>query len=105
MSRITKYLRQDCLVQPYKVNAQGNPETNDFGEIQYQDPVKCKCRNEISYKDVQTSNGQIVKSTSRYYLDEKQELKADYLIDGRAILAISTYVDQKGGIEGYEVYV
>ena len=105
MSRITKFLRQTCFVQPYQVDDQGKPLLNDFGEILYKDPIKCRCRHESSYQDVQTSNGQIVKSSSRYYLDESLELRADYLIDGLAILTLSTYTNAQGLTEGYEVYV
>lgn len=105
MSRITKFLRQTCSVQPYQTDDSGKPALNDFGEILYKNPIKCKCRYESSYQDVQTSNGQLVKSTSRYYLDEHVELKVDYLIDGLAILAISTYTNAQGLTEGYEVYV
>ena len=105
MSRITKFLNQKCCVEPYKVDAQGKAELNMFGEIQYEAGVTCKCRHEISFQDVQVSNGNIVKSTARYFLDEKQEIKADYRIDGRAVLSVTSYVNAVGAIEGYEVYV
>lgn len=105
MSRMTKFLRQQCRVEPYKVNAKGEPVYNDFGELQYQPAKSCRCRHEVSFRDVQTSSGQLVKSTSRYFLDERLEIKADYKIDGRAVLSVSTYVDGLGQCEGYEVYV
>lgn len=105
MSRMTKFLRQKCKVQPYEVDAAGNPMYNDFGELQYQPPKVCNCRHEISFRDVQTSSGQLVKSTSRYYLDESLEIKADYKIDDRAVLSVASYVNGLGLCEGYEVYV
>ena len=105
MSRMTKFLNQKCTVEPYKVDAKGNAELNMFGEIQYLPGVQCKCRHEIAFQDVQVSNGNIVKSTARYFLDEKQEIRADYRIDGRAVLSVSSYVNAIGAIEGYEVYV
>lgn len=105
MSRITKFLRQSCLVEPYQLDADGEPLHNDFGELQYGDPVKCKCRHEISFRDVQTSNGQLVQSTSRYFLDSSVQIKADYRIDGREILNIAEYINSMGVCEGYEVYV
>ena len=105
MSRMTKFLRQQCQVQPYQVNEAGEPVFNDFGELQYMQARTCKCRHEISFQDVQTSNGQLVKSTSRYFLDESLEIKADYKIDGRAVLSVSSYVNGLGLCEGYEVYV
>ena len=105
MSRMTKFLRQKCVVAPYKIDAHGQPKANEFGEIEYGNPITCKCRHEISFQDVQVSNGNIVKSTSRYFLDESFEIKADYLIDGRAVLNVRSYVNPLGRIEGYEVYV
>ena len=105
MSRMTKFLRQKCRVQPYEVDAAGKPVYNDFGELQYQPAKICNCRHEISFQDVQTSSGQLVKSTSRYFLDESLEIKADYKIDGRAVLSVSSYVNGLGLCEGYEVYV
>lgn len=105
MSLMTKFLRQTCVVRPYKADNQGQPKLNQFGEILYEEDVPCKCRHEISYQDVQVTNGSIVKSTSRYFLDESLEIKADYLIDGRAVLSVSSFVNQLGRTEGYEVYV
>ena len=105
MSRITKFLKQKCRVQPYKLDDSGLPKYNQFGELQYDEPVCCRCRHEISYQDVQVTNGSIIRSTSRYFLDESMEIKADYLIDGMAVLSVSTYVNQLGRVEGYEVFV
>lgn len=105
MSRITKFLRQQCKVQTYQVDNAGKPKLNQFGEIQYNAPKVCKCRHEISYQDVQVANGSLVKSTSRYFFDTSVEMKADYLVDGRSVLSVSTFVNQRGDTEGYEVYV
>ena len=105
MSRMTKFLKQTCVVQPYISDLKGQPKLNQFGEIQYDEPRVCKCRHEISYQDVQVTNGSLVKSTSRYFLDESLEIKADYQIDGHAVLSVSTYVNQFGKTEGYEVFV
>lgn len=105
MSRMTKFLRQQCLVQPYEVDAKGEPVLNDYGELQYGSAKSCKCRHEVAFRDIQTANGQLVSSTSRYFLDESVEIKADYKIDGREVLSVSTYVNGFGQCEGYEVYV
>lgn len=105
MSRMTKFLNQKCLVEPYEVDSEGNARINQFGDIQYRTPVTCRCRHEIAFQDVQVTNGSIVKSASRYFLDEKQEIKADYRIDGRAVLSVTSYVNAAGAIEGYEVFV
>lgn len=105
MSRMTKFLRQKCLVQPYEVDDKGEPVLNDYGELQYGPAKSCKCRHEVAFRDIQTANGQLVSSTSRYFLDESVEIRADYKIDGREVLSVSTYVNGLGQCEGYEVYV
>lgn len=105
MSRMTKFLNQKCAVSPYQLDEQGEPQVNQFGELEYLPSVMCKCRHEISFQDIQVSNGSVVKSTARYFLDDTQEVKADYLIDGRAVLSVISYVNALGKVEGYEVYV
>lgn len=105
MSRMTKFLRQTCQVERYKLDENGNPEKNRFGEIIYQPPITCKCRHEILIKDIQTENGGLIRANSRYFLDESIELRADYRIDGRVILSVESYINEVGKLEGYEVYV
>lgn len=105
MSRMTKFLKQKCQVEAYQVTEDGNPEQNRFGEIQYQEPVTLKCRREKMVKDVQTANGSLIRSTTRYFLDEKVEVKADYRIDGHVVLTVEEYTNEHGLCEGYEVYV
>lgn len=105
MSRMTKFLKQTCSVEAYTLDEQGQVVMNRFGDIVYQPPQTCKCRHEISAQDVLTTNGDIIKSTSRYYLDQSMELQTDYRIDGKPILTLNTLVNERGGIEGYEVYV
>lgn len=104
MSRMTKFLRQRCLLEKY-VEENGQPKLNAFGELQYQAPITLRCRHEQSYKNVETSNGSIVRSTSVYYLDESTEIKADYRIDGHVIISAISYINGFGNVEGYEVYV
>lgn len=105
MSRMTKFLKQDCEIQPYKVDSRGQQVLNEFGELQYQNPRKIKCRREDLFKEVQTANGSIVVSSARYFVDETQVVKAEYLIDGRAVISVASYINQFGRVEGYEVYV
>lgn len=105
MSRMTKYLKQTCEVTPFEKQKNGKPKLNKFGEVQYLPPTTCKCRHEIIIKDIQTQNGQLITSTSRYFLDESQELLAGYLLDGEPIINIETYVNEVGRVEGYEAYV
>lgn len=145
MSRMTKFLKQTCKVQPYLnanavtsdfdksnltlsitgvdvrlegdnliiSNAEGykpifqeiSPLYSDFGEIQYAAPIVCKCRREDSFQDIQTSNGSIIRSRARYFLDASLQILPDYLIDGAVVISVQSYVNQFGKTEGYEVYV
>lgn len=105
MSRMTKFLKQTCLLEQYSVTSDGNIETNRFGEIVYKPAIKCKCRHEVCFKDVQTTNGSVVRSVARYFLDEKVALNPDYRLDGNVILSVETYINEHGSIEGYEVYI
>lgn len=104
MSRMTKFLKQSCQLEKYLLE-NGQPKLNAFGELQYQTPVTLKCRHEMSHKDIQTSNGSIVRSTSVYYLDESVPIMADYKLDGHVVISAISYVNALGKIEGYEVYV
>lgn len=104
MSRMTKFLKQKCLLEKY-IEENGQPKLNVFGELEYQAPITLKCRHEMSHKDFQTTNGSIVRSTSVYYVDESIEIKADYRIDGHVVVSAISYVNGLGEIEGYEVYV
>lgn len=106
MSRMSKYLKQTCSVTPFVLNElTGKPQLNKFGEIEYDEPVTRPCRHEIVIKDIETANGQLITSTSRYFLDESYPLKAEYLLDGEPIVSIETYINEMGRIEGYEAYV
>lgn len=104
MSRMTKFLHQQCLVQPYELDEEGNPLLNRFGELIYQDPVVCPCRKETVVKDVETSNGSVLRSSFRVFLDERMPIRPDYLVDGKIILSMEEYINEKGKVEGYEVY-
>lgn len=104
MSRMTKFLKQTCALEIYQLGADGSPLLNDFGEIQYNAPITCRCRRERCIQDVATSNGAILKSASRYFLDESTPILADYRIDGRVVLQVADYVNGLGRTEGYEVY-
>lgn len=104
MSRMTKFLRQTCSLERYDVE-NGVPKLNAFGELQYQPPIQLKCRHEVSHKDVQTTNGSIVRSTSVYYFDAPAAVKVGYRIDGAVALSVASYVNAQGQTEGYEVYV
>lgn len=104
MSRMTKFLRQICQLEHY-AEVNGVPKLNDFGEIQYEAPVTVRCRHEMSHKDVQTTNGSVVRSTSRYFVDDSQLIRADDRIDGKVVVSVQSYINGLGQSEGYEVYV
>lgn len=105
MSRMTKFLKQTCRVEIYKVTEDGNVEQNRFGEIMYEAPIEVKCRHEHSTKTFQVANGSLVRSISRYFLDEKLEIKPNYRIDGHVVISVEEYVNERGNCEGFEVYV
>lgn len=105
MSRMTRYLKQTCMVEAYKVDGQGKPVQNRFGELEYMPPVQVKCRHEISNRDIKTDNGSVVRSTARYFFDTSVVIKADYRVDGDVVLIADGYVNGNGKLEGYEVWV
>lgn len=105
MSRITKFLKQTCVYTPAQRDEFGKVLLNKFGEVQYGTAQTIKCRREKTMKDVQTSNGSIIKASTRYYTDELVPISADDLIDGRAVLEVEEYTNQLGKTEGYESYV
>ena len=104
MSRMTRFLKQDCLLEKYVVE-NGQPKTNMFGELQYQEAIKLKCRREGTHRDVQTSNGSVIRATSVYYLDDSQVIRPNYKLDGHIVVSVADYVNATGAVEGYEVYV
>ena len=105
MSRMTKYLKQTCQIEPYKQDAEGQPEHNRFGELIYKPAVTCKCRRESVLKDVRTENGSFLKSNARYFFDETTDIKINYKIDGSVVLSVEEYTNERGECEGFEVHV
>ena len=105
MSVMTKFLKQVCQLQAYQRDSQDEPVLNDFGELQYEEAISCKCRREQIVQDVYSTNGAILRASTRYYLDDSVEIFADYKIDGRIVMSVQSYVDQVGAVIGYEVYV
>ena len=77
MSRMTKYLKQKCTYEKAKRDENGNILHDKFGDPQYGAPEIIKCRREETIQDVQTSTGAILKSSTRYFTDDKQSIKAD----------------------------
>lgn len=105
MGRMTKFLKQHCMFEKAKCDSKGNTLLNDFGDVQYEEPVSVSCRRERVIRDVQTSDGAILRSASRYFLDEQVEIRADDRLDGRVVLEVEEYINQLGETEGWECYV
>lgn len=105
MSRMTKYLKQKCTYEKLKRREDGEVELDIYGDPQYTDPVTIKCRRETTVQDVQTNTGAILKSTTRYFTDDKQSIQADDKLDGKAVLKVQEYINQFGVVEGFESYV
>lgn len=104
MSTMTKFLKQVCSFEA----AQRDEELtvlSEHGDILYEAPKELKCRREKYVRDMQTVNGAIVKTSSRYFLDEGTEVQVDDRLDGHVILACEEYIDQLGRCVGYEAYV
>lgn len=75
-----------------------------YGEPEYGVPVVLKCRREQTTKDVQTANGAVLRSYTVYYLDEAQVIRSGDKIDGRTVLAVTEYTNERGESEGFEAY-
>lgn len=105
MSRITKYLRQQCSYEAVILDSKGKVLHDKFGEPQYSSPVIVKCRREEIIQDVQTSTGAILKSSTRYFLSNMYKIQADDRLDGKPVLKVQEYINQHGTAEGYEAYV
>lgn len=104
MSNMTKFLKQTCVFEEAQRDSNGIVALNDYGDIQYQSPLSLPCRREKFIRDVQTANGAVLQSESRYFLDEAVEIRADDRIDGYVVLSVEEYIDQFGQCVGYEVY-
>ena len=126
MSVMTKFLKQTCLFEKAATILDLNKSTvvgvsivgearcgvameltelNDYGDIQYEPAEVLRCRREKYVRDMLTTNGAILKTSSRYFLDESTEIQADDRLDGHVVLACEEYIDSLGKCVGYEAYV
>lgn len=105
MSRMTKFLKQDCTLEQLERDSAGKPVLNRFGEFSYLQSATIKCRRERTTQDVQTSNGSIIKSVTRYFTDQHVLISPDDKLDGHVVLEVAEYINQLGRVEGYESYV
>ena len=105
MSRMSKYLKQECTYEKLKLNEDGKIILDKFGEPQHDTPIVIKCRRETTIQDIQTSTGAILKSSTRYFTDDKQFIQAGDKLDGKTVLKVQEYINQFGIAEGFESYV
>lgn len=104
MSKITKFLKQTCVFESAQ-RSNGLVVLNEYGDIQYNTPITLACRRESFVRDMQTANGAIIQTETRYFFDETQEIRADDRIDGHVVRSCEEYIDQFGTCVGYEAYV
>ena len=105
MSRMTKFLKQTCSFEKARRDTNDTVLLNDFGDVIYNTSITLPCRRERYVRDMRTSTGAVIKTSSRYFLDEAVEIKVDDKIDGHTVLELTEYTNQFGECEGYEVYV
>lgn len=105
MSNMTKFLKQECSFEAATRDGNGLVALNEYGDIQYDIAKTLKCRREKYVRDMLTTNGSILKTSSRYFLDEGTEIQADDRLDGHVILSCEEYIDSLGKCVGYEAYV
>lgn len=105
MSRMTKFLKQTCQFESAQRNNDGTTRLNAYGDVLYNKQKTLRCRRERCVQDVQTNTGAIVKTSSRYFLDEQYEIQADDRVDGHTILKCDESTNALGKCEGYECYV
>ena len=74
---MTKFLNQKCSYEQAKRNKFGEAQLDDYGEVQYNSRRSVKCRREQTVQDMQTGNGAILRSSTRYFIDSSVQLKAD----------------------------
>ena len=105
MSRMTKYLKQVCILERVDRDLNGSPTLNKFGEPKYLPAMSVKCRKETYVKEVQTNTGSVLKSNTRYFFDSSVPIQVGDMMDDKVSIAVESYVNHLGLVEGYECYV
>ena len=106
MSVMRKYLHQRCTHERLCIDwYTQEPVMNEYGELVYSSPVELFCRKESVVKEVETPNGAVLRSNTRYYLPPSVSLTVGDLIDGKQILSLESYIGRMGLHEGWVVYV
>ena len=104
MSRMTKFLRQRCVLERVNRDLNGVPRLDKYGEPSYLPAMSLPCRREGYVRDVQTNTGSILRSSTRYFLDNTVEVLTGDKLDGKVTLAVAEYINGTGSVEGYECY-
>lgn len=104
MSRISKYLKQKCIYEQQRLDENGKAILDKYGEPSYKAPVTLKCRRETLVHDVLTSTGSVLKSSTRYFTDARQQIRVNDRLDGKPVLQVQEYINQFGLSEGFESY-
>lgn len=105
MSRVTKFLHQQCTFERAKRTADGEIQVDMYGVPQYDKPATLKCRKEFVTKQVLTGTGVALGSESLYTLDTTAQVRVNDLLDGETIKSITSLTNLYGVCEGYECHV
>lgn len=105
LSRMTKFLKQKAKIAIMKVNEEGKPVLDQYGDPSYQPEVEVKCRRERKLRDVLSQTGSTVRSETTYYFDESISIRVGDRVDGKPIIDFEEYIDGDGKLVGYEVVV
>lgn len=105
MSALTKFLRQTCTLMSAQLDNNGAPILDKYGEPVFATPVVVKCRCEHTTKDVLTPTGSVLKSASRYFVDNSATVRLGDKVDGKAVIQVSDFIGATGMSEGWMFYV
>lgn len=105
MGRMTKYLHQTCSIETAVRDSSDQVVSDLYGASTFNKALTVRCRREHITKDVLTANGSVVKSATRYYLDESVNVRIGDKIDGLPVYQVSDFIDERGISEGVECYV
>lgn len=99
MSRMLKYLNQRCTLQSVKIDSNGEPEMDGYGDLAYDAIKLIPCRREKYVRDVETATGAVLKSSTEYYTISS--IGINDKLDGKVVLSVEEYTNSIGGTEGY----
>lgn len=103
---MTKFLKQTAEITFVERDSKGNPRLDIYGDPIYNpNTVIKKCRRERSTKDVLTTGGSAVLSTTKYFFDNSVTLDIGDKVDGKVILTVEDFINDLGYSEGWMVTV